>query len=131
MPGCTKGTRPRLPRLRRHHTAPRFEGSWLSYRTIRPLQLGCLHPAPVTHTWLANPSNRRTTVSTRLSGVEAPDVSPICTAPRPGSHPAEIRSCLASTGLCLISDAETRQSGVAMWYVGTRGSHIRARLHVL
>src|SRR5919197_863279 len=57
---------------------------------------------------LTRASRRRTTVPTRLSGVEAPDVKPTV-MPRPcGSHPVAIRSSLAPTGLCRISKDDSR-----------------------
>src|SRR5262245_46893788 len=80
---------------------------------------------------LAKASSLRMTVPTRLSGVEAPDVNPIERGPDPGSHPIETRSSLPPTGLCRISDGDMRPAGSAMWNVGTFGSQIRARLHVL
>src|SRR5215813_4285205 len=71
------------------------------------------------------------TVSTRLSGVEAPEVNPTDTCPDGGSHPTETRSSLPPTGLCRISDGDISPAGSAIWNVGTLGWQIRARLHVL
>ena len=39
-----------------------------------------------------NPARRLTTAPTRLSGVEAPEVTPIDTGPDGGSHPAVVTS---------------------------------------
>src|SRR5205823_1907322 len=68
---------------------------------------------------------------TRLSGVEAPDVSPIASVPDDGSHPVVAISIFEATGRWRISCAETRQSGLAMWKVDREAAQMRARLHVL
>src|SRR5262245_15088789 len=82
-------------------------------------------------TRLAKASSLRMTVSTRLSGVEAPEVNPMDTGPDMGSHPVATRSPGPPTGLCRISKGDRRPAGSAMWNVGTFGSQMRARLHVL
>src|SRR5262245_58167588 len=53
------------------------------------------------HLLFTSASTRRMTASTRLSGVDAPDVRPTVTSTPSGSQPEEISSSLASTGLCL------------------------------
>ena len=78
-----------------------------------------------------NASSLRTTISTRLSGVDAPDVSPTRTSPGPASQPVETTSRLSATERCRISSADTRPSGPATWKVGTCSAQIRARLQVL
>src|SRR5688500_2565101 len=78
----------------------------------------------------ASSSRRRIAAPTRLSGVEAPDVSPIVTSPS-GSQPAVVISAGCRTGLCRIASRDTSPPGSAMWKVGTRSAQMRARLHVL
>ena len=58
-------------------------------------------------------SSRRITAPTRLSGVDAPDVSPIVTSPA-GSQPVVVISSVCPTGLCRMSSADSSPSGSAM-----------------
>src|SRR4029078_2255176 len=83
-----------------------------------------------TQTALARASRRRMTCSIRLSGVDAPAVSPTWTEPL-GSQPPLPLSCLLEAGRCLISPADNSPSGSEMWNVGSRSAHMRARLNVL
>src|SRR4029453_12445337 len=57
---------------------------------------------------VAEASSLRMTVSTRLSGVEAPEVNPMDTGPDMGSHPVVTRSPIPPTGLCRISEGDRR-----------------------
>src|SRR5690606_15651154 len=76
------------------------------------------------------PSRMRTTCSTMLSGVEAPDVKPIVTGPA-GSQPVVRISSGCPAGLCRIVSGDSRHCGCATWYVGTCSAQMRARLQVL
>src|SRR4029453_168867 len=73
------------------------------------------------------PSSRATAAPTRLSGVEAPEVRPIETGPSRGSHPDADTSDLVPIGRCVLSSAETRQSGSAVWKGGRGAAHILGR----
>jgi hypothetical protein len=82
--------------------------------------------------YLLQSNERRSTVfPTRLSGVDAPDVNPIDKGPATGSQPSLRISALPTAGLCRIESADSRQSGSAIWNVGTLPAQILAKLHVL
>ena len=59
----------------------------------------------------------------RLSGVDAPEVSPMVRGPD-GSQPDVVTSWALPTGLWRMMSADTSPAGSAMWYVGTRAAQI-------
>ena len=67
----------------------------------------------------------------RLSGVDAPEVSPTLSAPAAGSQPLAVTSTFDPTGRCLMASADSRQSGSAMWNVGRDSAQMRTRFTVL
>jgi hypothetical protein len=91
-----------------------FVSSWPLMHLVTQMQLKALERFRPGHGYPQHSPSRAIVAPTRLSGVEAPDVSPIVTAPSGGSHGDVVTSAFDPIGRWRISVGESRHSGSAM-----------------